>query len=60
MIAGEDDPVGHFGKGPKALNKQYLKLGLSSEVVLFKGRHEILNESSINEDVYAKLDSFIK
>ena len=60
LIAGEDDPVGHFGKGPKALNKQYLKLGLSSEVVLFKGRHEILNESSINEDVYAKLDSFIK
>ena len=59
LIAGKDDPVGHFGKGPKALNKQYQKLGLNSEVVLFAGRHEILNESTLKEELYAKLDSFI-
>lgn len=59
VICGAEDPVGHFGKGPKALNKQYEKLGLNTNLTIYnEARHEILNESAIKNKVYSDLESF--
>lgn len=46
IIAGEDDPVGAFGKGPKSLKEMYLLLGVKDVTLCLypKMRHEILNE----------------
>lgn len=46
VIAGEDDPVGAFGKGPRKLYEMYKKLGVKNVdlKVYEKMRHEILNE----------------
>ncbi len=46
IVAGSDDPVGAWGKGPKALADMYKKLGVKSvELHIYEGmRHEILNE----------------
>lgn len=54
IIAGEEDPVGHMGKGPKKLFEQYSKLGIKDvKLKLYKNmRHEILNET--NKDIVYK------
>ena len=46
VVAGADDPVGAWAKGPKALADMYKKLGVKSvELHIYEGmRHEILNE----------------
>lgn len=46
IVAGKEDPVGAWGKGPKALADMYRKLGVKRvELHLYEGmRHEILNE----------------
>lgn len=46
IIAGEDDPVGAFSKGPKSLRDMYKGLGVKDvSLILYKNmRHEILNE----------------
>ena len=58
LIAGEDDPVGNYGKSVKKLHEIYLDLGLKSELILYPGvRHEILNED-IKDQVMNDILSF--
>ena len=60
LIAGEEDPVGQYGKGPKALKKLYDKLGLQDvRLKLYpKLRHEIHNEKE-KDQVYADVLKFL-
>ncbi len=56
LIAGDEDPVGQYGKGVERLYEMYKKCGLQDvRITLYKGmRHEILNEterSKVYEDV---------
>ncbi len=46
LVAGEDDPVGNYGKGVKACCQQFQSLGFEDvSLKLYPGdRHEILNE----------------
>lgn len=61
IIAGEDDPVGAFGKGPRKLFELYNKLGLTNvELKIYEHmRHEILNEKD-HQRVYDDVLSFIE
>lgn len=60
IIAGEDDPVGRNGQGPRELLWQYQKLGLTKLTLkMYKGmRHEILNEDK-KDDVYYAISYFL-
>lgn len=60
IIAGEDDPVGNNGKGPRELLWQYQKLGLTKLTLkMFNNmRHEILNEDK-KDEVYYAISSFL-
>ncbi len=60
IVAGEDDPVGQFGKGPKWLHKTYKGLGIEKvELKLYPHmRHEIHNEDDYMT-VYDDLANFI-
>lgn len=51
LIAGTEDPVGNYGKGPKTVYDLYKNLGHKSiELKLFEGdRHEVLNETNKTE-----------
>ena len=46
IVAGMEDPVGAFAKGPKSLKQMYRKLGVEDvSLILYPDmRHEILNE----------------
>lgn len=61
VTAGVDDPVGAYGKGPKALVDLYHKLGIkNAELKLYDHmRHEILNEDD-KLTVYNDILAFIK
>ena len=61
IIAGLDDPVGSFGKGPLKLGKDYLKQSLSTRIRLYKNaRHEILNElEPVKTEVFNDIKMFI-
>ena len=60
IIAGEEDPVGHNGKGPKKLFKMYKRLGIEDVTLkLYPNmRHEILNELN-NDIVYQDILNFL-
>lgn len=60
IIAGEDDPVGDFSKGPKALFKLYQDVGVKNvDLKIYKNmRHEILNEKD-HQVVYDDILNFI-
>ncbi|MDY2727588.1 MAG: alpha/beta fold hydrolase [Candidatus Onthovivens sp.] len=59
IVGGEDDPVGNCSKGLIKLNKEYNKLGISSELIIYpKMRHEILNEEE-NQKVYLDILNFL-
>ncbi len=60
IIAGEEDPVGQNGKGPKWLHSTYKKLGIEKvELKLYKHmRHEIHNETDYMQ-VYEDIAAFI-
>lgn len=51
LIAGDDDPVGNYGKGVRKLADQYRQLGMEQvECKLYEGaRHELLNETNRDE-----------
>ena len=45
LVSGEDDPVGNYGRGVRAVEKKLLAAGADVKCVLYKGaRHEILND----------------
>ena len=57
FVAGEEDPVGQFGKGVQKVFGQFQKLGMENiSCKLYpKDRHEILNEidrQDVYEDIY--------
>ena len=53
LIAGDEDPVGDYGKGVKKVYDSYVRAGIRDiKMKLYKGnRHEILNELD-RETVY--------
>lgn len=61
VIAGEDDPVGSYGKGPERLAKMYKKLGITNvELILYPEiRHEILMEDN-KEEIYKDICNFLE
>ena len=64
IIAGSNDPVGGFGKGPTKLYNDYEKLLSKDNVqltLLENGRHECLNEVSPIRDAFlSTIDAFIE
>ena len=45
LVAGEDDPVGNYGKGVLEVERKLKKRGHNVKCILYKGaRHEILND----------------
>ncbi len=60
IIAGEEDPVGNSGKGPRELLWMYQKHGVKkTKLVMFdKMRHEILNETK-KDLVYDTVSRFL-
>lgn len=60
IIAGEDDPVGEYGKLVRRLHKLYLKTGCSNvELKLYPGkRHELFNEIGY-EEIYDQLTRWL-
>ena len=61
FVAGEEDPVGNYGKGVETCFRQFQKLGFRDvSMKLYPGdRHEILNELDrevIFDDLYAWLE----
>lgn len=65
VISGEDDPVGNFGKDPKALADIYKEVGIEDvELKLYSNdRHEILNEldkDAVYNDILDWLNKHIK
>ncbi|MDE6000909.1 MAG: alpha/beta hydrolase, partial [Clostridia bacterium] len=46
FVAGEDDPVGDYGKGVKKAYDKFVKAGVEDvSITLYEGgRHEILND----------------
>lgn len=65
LFAGEEDPVGDFGKGVQAVYEQYVEHGLEQvSLKLYEGgRHEMLNELNKEEvymDVLNWLDTIMK
>lgn len=61
FIAGEDDPVGDFGKGVKKAYEEYVALGIKNvNLKLYPGlRHEIVNEAE-KETVFGDIYDWIK
>lgn len=65
LIAGEDDPVGDYGKGVRKVGTRLLKAGAQdlSCHLYPKGRHEVLNElnrAEVTEDVCRWLEDKLK
>ena len=60
MIAGEEDPVGNYGKGVEKVFEEYRKYGIRDlELKLYEDdRHEILNELD-RENVYLDVKNWI-
>ena len=59
IFAGDRDPVGNNGKGPRWLHDRYRKVGMTAaELKLYPGaRHEMPNETN-REEVFADLVRF--
>lgn len=60
FVAGEDDPVGNYGKGVKKAYEKFKKAGIQNvDITLYKSaRHEILNDIC-KRQTYADLLGFI-
>lgn len=60
IVAGEEDPVGEMGKGPRRLKEMYEKLGVSNVTIFIfpHMRHEIHNETE-KHLVYKVLSDFL-
>lgn len=44
IISGASDPVGDFGKGAARVKRMFQKAGISAELKIYSGRHDILRE----------------
>ncbi len=55
LVAGEEDPVGNYGKGVLQVQKNLQKEGIPAECILYpKARHEILNDftyETVKQDI---------
>lgn len=64
IMAGEQDPVGDFGKEPKRLYKKYKSLGLECRIRIYKeSRHELINDvdkERVFKDLLKWLDYYTK
>lgn len=63
FVAGEDDPVGDYGKGVKKAAAKFRKAGVKNvKLTLYKlGRHEILNDNCkelVSQDILNFISSF--
>ncbi len=60
FLAGEDDPVGNYGKSVETVYKSFREIGMENvQIKLYpKDRHELLNEVD-KEDVYADIYRWI-
>lgn len=60
LFAGDQDPVGAYGRGVKAVSERLEKAGCSVMLRLYKdGRHEMHNETNADE-VFADLMAYLK
>ncbi len=64
LVAGDQDPVGDNGRGPRAVREQYAAAGvIDTTVTLYPGaRHEVFNETNRDEvtaDVIRWLDAHL-
>ena len=61
LVAGEDDPVGNYGAGVRAVYERYKKAGITDITCRLypTDRHEILNEVD-REQVYADIYEWIQ
>jgi len=59
LVAGVDDPVGNYGKGVKVVFNKLKKQSCRVEIKLYKGRHEILNDTC-REAVVEDIKAFVK
>ena len=64
FVAGEDDPVGDYGKGVKKAFDMFKNAGMKNvKLKLYPNdRHEILNEtdrSQVYDDLYSWLNALI-
>lgn len=64
FVAGEEDPVGDYGKGVRKAYASYKARGMMNlDIKLYKGdRHEILNEAdkkTVSEDIYRWIDGVL-
>lgn len=64
LAAGQDDPVGNFGKSVENLSKKYIECGMTDvKLKLYeRDRHEILNEvdrKMIYQDIYEWMENRI-
>ena len=59
LVSGKFDPVGNFGKGVEEVYNKLKKEGVPTEIKLYDGRHEILNEPSVKEEVIKDILEFI-
>ncbi len=60
LVAGEDDPVGNYGKGIREVEKKLKKRGHNARSILYTGaRHEILNDFTY-EDVKNDILAFLR
>ena len=60
LIAGDSDPVGAYGKGPRYIYKHLLLSGADADLKLYEGaRHELFNESC-REEAFADILKFLE
>lgn len=60
LVAGEEDPVGAYGKGVKEVHKKLLKTGHDAKIKLYpRARHEILNDFTRDEVIRDLLEFII-
>lgn len=61
IIAGDQDPVGDLGKGPKNLYQMYTEAGMHNVTLkLYEGkRHELFNETN-RQEVIAYIQKFME
>ena len=57
LVAGQDDPVGEYGKGIETVCQNLQKQGANVQMKLYNGRHEILNDAC-REEVLRDIQAF--